>query len=181
MRALSTIGALAAVVAIAACSAHKTTVQTSSGAATVTTSQDNKSVTVQTSEGTMAIGKSVDLGKLGAPAYPGAQANDQGTITTTTDKGSSTIAAFKTGDSFDKVEAFYKQQLPAGSEKVKMSSGGGSAASFQVGGEDSADQVSVQVTASKPNETDILITHLTKSAASAASASPSPSTPASGG
>ncbi|MEO6835641.1 MAG: hypothetical protein ABI231_07025 [Candidatus Tumulicola sp.] len=157
-----------AIVALAACSSHTSTVQTREGAATVTTSQDDKSVTVQTKEATTAIGENVDAAKLGAPVYPGAQAN-QGTLATHDDKSASVIAAFRTTDAFDKVYDFYKRQLPAGAEKLKVASGNGSIASFQSGGE--SDQVAVQIASDKPNETDILITHVTKTGAGAASAS----------
>lgn len=161
---LATIAAiLSAGVALGGCASHRTgTIQTSSGTATVTTSQDNKNVTVQTKEGTTSIGQNVDTSKLGAPVYPGAQANAQGAITSTTDKGTSVMAGFKTGDPFDKVAAFYKQQLPAGSEKMNLTAGNGSIASFQIGTGGARDQVAVQVTSSKPGETDILITHITK-------------------
>jgi hypothetical protein len=163
MKAVTTIFALAAIVALAACSSHKaTTVTTTDGSATVTTSQDDKTVTVQTKEGTTAVGQSVDASKLGAPVYPGAQANQQGSITTNTGKGTTVIASFKTADPFDKVYGFYKAQLPAGSEKMKMASGNGSVASFQTGDEGGPDQVSVQVSSEQSNETAILITHVTK-------------------
>lgn len=161
------VALLSAVVALTACGGHRaTTIQTSSGTATVTTTQDNKNVTVQTKEGTTSIGQSVDAGKLGAPLYPGAQANAQGAITSSTDKGTSVMAGFKTSDSFDKVEAFYKQQLPAGSEKMNVTSNNSSIASFQVGTADTSDQVAVQITSSKDGGTDILITHVTKTGAS---------------
>lgn len=157
------VAILSAAVAMTACGSHRaTTIQTSSGTATVTTSQDNKNVTVQTKEGTTSIGQNVDTSKLGAPVYPGAQANAQGAITSSTDKGTSVMAGFKTSDPFDKVEAFYKQQLPAGSEKMNVTANDSSIASFQVGAADGNDQVAVQVTSSKPDETDILITHITK-------------------
>jgi len=84
---------LATLAMLVACSSKKTTVQTSSGAATVTTSQDNKTVTVESSAGTVSVGQNVDQSKLGAPVYPGAQPNEQGSITSNTDKGASVIAA----------------------------------------------------------------------------------------
>ncbi|HEY1978391.1 MAG TPA: hypothetical protein VGG89_17710 [Candidatus Baltobacteraceae bacterium] len=151
----------AAAVTLSACASHRTTtIQTSSGNATVTTSQDNKSVTVRNKEGTTSIGQNVDASKLGAPVYPGAQANEQGAISSSTDKGTSVMAGFKTSDPFEKVEAFYKQQLPAGSEKMNTSANNSSIASFQIGTGDASDQVAVQVTSSKAGETDILITHV---------------------
>ncbi|HEY1654349.1 MAG TPA: hypothetical protein VGF86_04460 [Candidatus Tumulicola sp.] len=162
-----------AIAGLTACSSHKTTVQTSEGSATVTTSQDDKNVTVSTGEGTTSIGERADAAKLGAPIYPGAQADQQGSISTTSDKGTSTIAAFKTADAFEKVYEYYKQQLPADAEKMKVSSTNGSVVSFQIGGESSSDEVSVQVSSDKPNETDILITHVVRSAGPAA-ATPAP-------
>lgn len=164
------VASLSFAVALTACGSHRaSTIQTSDGTATVTTSQDNKNVTVQTKEGTTSIGQSVDPSKLGAPVYPGAEANSQGAITSNTDKGTSVMAGFKTSDPFAKVEAYYKQQLPAGSEKSNVTSNNTSIASFQLGAGDSSDQVAVQVTSSKPDETDILITHITKAAAPAPS------------
>jgi hypothetical protein len=153
---------VAACIALSACSSHKTTIQTSNGAATVTTSQDNKTVTVQSKEGTMSINQNVDTSKLGAPVYPGAQANEQGAVTTTTDKGSSTMAGFRTADPFEKVESYYKNQLPAGSEKINISSTNGSVATFQMGSDKAGTLVTVHVTQSKPGETDILISRVTK-------------------
>lgn len=161
---------LAATIVLGACSAHKSTIQTSDGTATVTLSEDNKNVTLQTKEGTMSISKDVDTSKLGAPVYPGAQPNEQGAITNDTGTGTSMMAGFKTADSFDNVTAYYKQHLPAGSEKLNMSNANGSVATFEVGDEKSANLVTVHVTASKPGETDILITHVTKGGSARANA-----------
>jgi hypothetical protein len=151
---------LAATVVLGACSHKTTTVQTASG--TITTSQDDKSVTVQTSEGTMNLGQTVDTSKLGAPVYPGATAKDRGSISTTTAAGTNTIATFKTTDPFDKVYAYYKQQLPAGSERMKMSTGDTQMASFQVGDQNGPDQVGVQISSDKAGTTNILISRVTK-------------------
>jgi len=63
----------------------------------------------------------------------------------------------QTADSFDKVYAFYKQQMPANSEKMKMSAGGTSMAEFQVGDTD-ADRKSVAITQKGSDPTSILIT-----------------------
>ena len=149
--------------AAAACSSQRSSaIQTRTGTGTVTTGQDRKSVTVQTTEGTTSIGQSVDPSKLGAPVYPGAQTDAHGGMSSTTDKGNSVLATFRTSDSFDKVEAFYKQQLPAGSEKSNVATANGSIATFQIGPADAADQVSVQVMSPRSGETDILITRVTK-------------------
>lgn len=168
MKAATVALAFATIVALAACSSHKSTVQTREGSATVTTSQDDKDVTIATSEGTTSIGQHADVSKLGAPIYPGAQADHQGSISTTSDKGSSVIAAFKTTDPFEKVYDYYKQQLPADAEKMKVSSANGSVVSFQTGGDNSPDEVSVQVSSDKPEETNILITHVVRPGATPA-------------
>lgn len=110
----------------------------------------------------MSIGRQVDASKLAAPIYPGAQANQQGSISSKNGQTTTVIAAFKTADSFDQVYDFYRQQLPAGSERMKVSGGSGAVATFQIGGPNAADEVSVQVASDKPNETDILITHVTR-------------------
>lgn len=155
--------ALAAGAALAACSSSKTTtVQTRNGAATITTSQGGENVTVQTSEGTTSLGSHVDPSKLGVSIYPGAEADAQGIITTKEARETSTVAAFKTADSFDKVYAYYKDRLPAGSERMKVTSGNGSVASFQIGSPKTPDEVTVQVSSDKPNETDLLITRVVR-------------------
>jgi hypothetical protein len=148
--------------ALAGCGSHKTTIQTRNGTATVTTSNDDKSVTVQTNEGTMAIGQGVDPAKLGAPVYPGALAGQPESITTATGRQSTVIAGFTTADAFDKVYVYYKQRLPAGAERMKVTSGNGSVASFQVGNPTSPDAVTVQISSDKPNVTSILITHTSR-------------------
>jgi hypothetical protein len=168
MKAATAALAFATIAALAACSSHKSTVQTSEGSATVTTSQDDKDVTVATSEGTTSIGQHADVSRLGAPIYPGAQADQQGSISTTSDKGSSVIAAFKTTDAFEKVYDYYKQQLPADAEKMKVSSANGSVVSFQTGGDSAPDEVSVQISSDKPDETNILITHVVRAGATPA-------------
>lgn len=157
------VSAILLAAALAGCtSSHKATIQTRGGAATITTSNDHKDVTVQTSEGTTSIGQPVDSSKLGAPIYPGAASNQQGSISSTNAQTATLIAAFKTADSFDQVYDFYRQQLPAGSERMKVAGGNGSVATFQIGSPKTTDEISVQVSSDKPSETDILITHVTR-------------------
>lgn len=163
MKPLFALGATAALAALAACSSsHKTTIKTSEGSATITSSADRKDVTVQTNEGTTSIGTHVDASKLAAPIYPGAESSQQGIISSSNAGTATMIAAFKTADSFDQVYDYYRQQLPSGSERMKVAGGNGSVATFQVGSAKSSDEVSVQVSSDKPNETDILITHVTR-------------------
>ncbi len=119
--------------------------------------------TVTTKNGTATLG-GVDPSKLGAPVYPGAQPNPdaQGSLSAETPEGSTVMATFKTADGFDKVYDYYKSQMPAGSEGMKLSMGGASSAMWEVGKDGSADQVVVQVNSDKTGEVTILITHVIK-------------------
>ena len=158
MRSAGLCCMLLAAIAFVGCS-HKTTVVTSDGAATVTTSQDNQTTTVQSNNGTLTTGKNaVDPSKLGAPVYPGAEQSQDGGIAVSGNQGSTQMAVFKTTDPFDKVYDYYKSQLPAGSEKMKMSEGSESMATFQIGDDKSPDQTTVMISA-KDGATQILITH----------------------
>ncbi|HTX60117.1 MAG TPA: hypothetical protein VMH02_10635 [Verrucomicrobiae bacterium] len=165
MKSTTTILALGALLASGACS-HQTAA--SNGEATVAThgTGETQSVTVTNKEGTATLGGTIDPAKLGAPVYPGAQSDAaaHGSLTEQTAGGAMVMATFKTADSFDQVYSYYKSQLPAGSEKLKMSAGGQSTAAFQVGADDAADQIQVQISAAKPGETDILIEHVTRTA-----------------
>jgi hypothetical protein len=159
MKTFVRIASLAAIVALVACGSHKTTtVSTSNGEATVTQDASGQSTTVKTNEGTVTVGKTVDASQLGVPAYPGADANTEGTVSYTGANGGA-MAAYKTTDDFDKVYTFYKSQLPAGSEKMKMQSGDGSIAEFVV--DNASGETAVQITG-KAGETAIIITHKAK-------------------
>jgi hypothetical protein len=118
------------------------------------------------------VGSSVDPSKLGAPVYPGAQPDpgSQAGISAQTPEGSTYIGMFKTMDGFDKVYAYYKSQMPAGSEGMKLSMGGASSAMWQVGKDGAPDEVLVQVNSDKTGKVSILITHVIKN-----NASPAPS------
>jgi hypothetical protein len=128
--------------------------------------------TVTTKNGTATLGGGVDASKLGAPVYPGAQPNpdSNGSLSAETPDGSTVMATFKTSDGFDKVYDYYKAQMPAGTEGMKLSMGGASSATWQVGKDGSADQVVVQVNSDKTGEVTILITHVIKN-----NVSPAPS------
>jgi hypothetical protein len=156
MKTFVRMSALIAVVGLVACGGHKsTTVATSNGEATVTQDQNGQSTTVQTNQGTVTVGKSIDASQLGAPVYPGADANSEGTVSYTGANGGA-MAAFKTTDDFDKVYEFYKSKLPPGSEKMKMTTNDSSVAEFTVESPDG--QTAVQISG-KSGETDIIITH----------------------
>jgi hypothetical protein len=146
-------------VALSACGSHKATTQTHGGSVTVTTSQDSKSATFQTGESTTSIGQSVDTTRLGAPVYPGAQMGQPASIATVAGHASTVIANFETTDAFDKVDAYYRQRLPVGAEKMRVTSANGSVASFQIGDAAGRDITTVQISSDKPNVTNVLITH----------------------
>jgi hypothetical protein len=191
MRIAVTICALLALVAAAGCGGGKKTV--SLGGTSVSTSSDDKSTTIQTQNGSLTVNaSSADPAKLGAPIYPGAtqgDANDgnggAAAISMTTDAGTMDTAAFKSTDAFEKVYEFYKAQLPAGSEKMKVESDNSNVAMFQVGDQGSKDAVSVMIESKGTDGTRFTISHTVKSdsamASSSPSAAPSPEASASSG
>jgi hypothetical protein len=155
--------ALVAVLAVVpACAKKSTTIQGANGPVTVTQDQGSKSVTFQSKEGTAKLGVgAVDPASLGLPIYPGAQPNANGSLSTQTSAGSAQLLTMQTADSFDKVYAFYKDKMPAGSEKTHVSAAGNSMASFQIGA--SGDKVlkTVNITSSS-DKTDIVLMVSTK-------------------
>ncbi len=140
MKTFVRIGALVAIVTLVACSSHK-------------------SVTVKSSGNAVTVGSSVDPAQLGAPVYPGANANKAGTVSYTgTDAG--VMAAFSTSDDFDKVYNFYKSKLPPDSEKMRTQNANGSAAEFIILG--TGGDTSVQING-KSGLTEIVIITKAKS------------------
>lgn len=148
--------ALALTIALAACASSKKVY--SSGGTTVTTDTGQKTVTVQSSEGTMRMGQGVvNVNSLGVPIYAGAT-QDDGALSVTGSKGSAQMASFSTVDSFDKVYDFYKAKMPAGSQKMKVAEGDSSMAEF-VTGEGKAGEVQTMVMITKKGDkTSIVIT-----------------------
>jgi len=114
---------------------------------------------VTTNQGSVTIGKA-DASKLGAPVYPGAASDDNGSVSIAGATEHAAMASFKTSDDFDKVYQYYKGQMPSGSEKLKMAAGDTQTAMFVVGDDKNpkAEQTSVQIQG-KAGETDIMITH----------------------
>ena len=154
MRKVLVFAILAALVALPACAKKSettqssTTIQGANGPVTVTQDQGSKSVTFQSKEGTAKLGVgAVDPASLGLPIYPGAQPNGNGSLSSETSEGKSQMLTMETADSFDKVYAFYKDKLPAGSEKTHVSMAGNQMASFQVGANTDKVQKSVTITA----------------------------------
>ncbi len=147
---------LAGVIALAGCSSSKK-VYTSNGA-TVTTDTKQNTVTVQSSEGTMKMGKDVvDPASLGVPIYAGAT-QDEGALSVSGDKGSAQMTAFTTPDSFDKVYEFYHGKMPAGSEKMKMDEGDSSVAEFVTGSDKPGEMQTMVMISKKGDKTSIVIT-----------------------
>ena len=153
--------AAVAALALAGCS-HKVTVQTLQGSVSVDQSA-NGSTTIKSNNGEVSIGKgAVDPASLGLPVYPGAtQSKDNASVSVsdTSKGGGSQFVILSTTDPFDKVYEYYKGQLPAGSEKMKVSSGDSDVAQFQVGTD--KDQKVVMLTGAK-DKTTIELTHQTK-------------------
>ncbi len=145
---ISSILLAAAFVALAACTSS------------VKTSDDGKSTTVQTDQGTVTVGKAVDTSKLGVPMYPGASSEDAASVSGTAGGTTGSVVTFKTNDDFEKVYQWYKSQLPAGSEKLKTTTTESSAAMFSI--EDKAKNTTTNVQLASQGGstgTTILITH----------------------
>ena len=151
--------ALIAVCAVLpACSKRTTTVPTANGPVTVTQDNGSKNVSYQSKEGKVVLGQNaVDPASLGLPIYPGATPSEGGSLAADTNRGSAKVVTLQTKDSFDKVYAFYHTNMPAGSEKSKMSMAGSSMASFQIGNEAAKMQKSVSIVGSGNSVTITLI------------------------
>ncbi len=148
--------AVAAVIALAACSSSKKVY--SANGATVTTDTKQNTITVQSSAGTFKSGKNVvDVASLGVPVYAGAT-QDEGAFSVSGAKGSGQMVAFSTTDGFDKVYRFYHDKMPAGSEKMKMEEGGSSVAEFVTGSDKPGAIQTMVMVSKKGNQTSIVIT-----------------------
>jgi len=155
---------LVLVVGLTACSKGGKTISTGQGS--ITTSADDKTTTITTKEGSMTAGENaVDVSKLGIPVYPGAQ-QQQASFAISGQQGSGQMVTFKSTDGFDKIYAWYKSQLPAGSQQMKIDSNGTSIAQFVSG--DKANATNIMITSKGPAETDILITKSVTAATPAA-------------
>lgn len=160
MRIASVLPLLALALLAACGGGHKTTTYNENGqSGSVTTDNSGKTTTYQNDKGEKAVvGQgAVDTSKLGAPVYPGSAAAADNALNVTSKTGTAQMASFTTDDAFDKVYQFYKDKMPAGSEKMKMDSGGSSVAEF-VAGEEKTGQTTVMIT-TKDGKTQILISH----------------------
>lgn len=141
------------------CSKQSTTPNQSSAD---TSAVDQKATALESKAGSVKFGvSSVDAAKLGVPLYPGAKATEGGGLNATTAEGSAQILVLTTGDSFDKVYAWYKSKMPAGSEKARSSSADNSFASFEIVKNGAKEISSVQLS-TDGGKTQIAISHGTK-------------------
>jgi hypothetical protein len=163
MHTRKTAAIAVAIIALAGCSSgHKTSVETNGGTVTTETSADQKTTTVTSQGSTVKMGQgAVDPAKLGLPVYPGATAADGGSWAMQSKEGGGEMVTLTTTDAFDKVEAWYKSKLPAGSEAMNMTSGDSSSAVFKIGKEADSDQSSVLINGEK-DKTTITLTHQAK-------------------
>jgi len=123
--------AMAAFVLTACGGSHRSSLNTEAGVATVTTSADNKTTTMQTKEGTFTAGEgAVNIAKLSVPVYPGAKTSETGGYAMTGRGGDAQVVSLTSPDAFSKVYAWYHAKMPSGSEKLKVSNPGAEMAEF---------------------------------------------------
>ena len=148
MRFGLTLALVAMLAVFPACAKKSTTISSSNGPVTVTQSNGNKNVSIQSKEGSVVLGQNaVDPNTLGLPVYPGAIASEGGSLAATTKEGTAKVVTLQTKDSFDKVYAFYKAKMPAGTETSHMTAGGTSMAAFTMGSSTDKEHKSVSITA----------------------------------
>ena len=131
------------------CAKKTTTVNTSAGNVTVEQNAAGETTTVKSDQGEVKYGKgAVDPASLGLPVYPGAKASDQNSVSVSGMKQGGEggqVVMLTTDDSFDKVYDYYHSQMPAGSEKMKVTSGKTRMATFEVGESSSKDSKTVMI------------------------------------
>jgi hypothetical protein len=142
------LGTLATLVG--ACSKKSTTIATPAGSVTVERSANGGTTTVKGAGAEVHFGKgAVDPASLGLPVYPGATESDTSvSLNPSARTGGGQMVMLATPDSFDRVYAYYKEHMPAGSEKAKVSAGGVQLATFQIGNLHTKDAKSVVIQAS---------------------------------
>jgi hypothetical protein len=141
---------LAALLAAFPACAKKSSPTTAPGASTPQTSVQQ--ATVQTNEGKVTMGQgAVDPASLGLPVYPGATPSEAGSYSLTAQQGSAQIVTIETKDPFDKVVAYYKANLPAGTQTVVAGAGTAATAQFAVG--KSTDKVHKQIIIAQSGDT----------------------------
>ncbi len=123
MRLTATFIALLATVSLAACG---------SSTSTTTTTTDSASSAPATA-GAATTAPGAGSATTGVPVYPGATTMASGSHMTGGSMGAASGTVYTTADAFDKVEAFYKAKLPAGSEKAHTMLKTGDTAVFYTG------------------------------------------------
>ena len=156
MRWLTTTAlALLAAVSIAACSNQTSTSDNTT--TTDTTSTAASAAPADTTEPAASTAAGSDTTAGGVPAYPGATTEAAGSSSMGMAGGMAAGKVLTTGDSFDKVYAWYQKNMPAGSEKAHVT-GPAPSAVFTVG-EAGKDQQSVTIAVSN-GKTTITIAHV---------------------
>jgi hypothetical protein len=141
---------VAMIALLPACAKKTTTVNTPNGPVTVTQDNSVRQATVQTDQGKVTMGQgAVDPNNLGLPVYPGATPSEAGSYSMQTKQGSAQIVTIETHDPFDKVVAFYKDKMPAGTQSSQTATGAAAVAQF-VNGKDT-DKSHKQVMISQAN------------------------------
>ncbi|HEV2909288.1 MAG TPA: hypothetical protein VGX02_08415 [Candidatus Eremiobacteraceae bacterium] len=128
---------LVAMIALLPACAKKSTTENgpaaTAGATTAAATPESsvQQATVQTNQGKVVMGKdAVDPSKLGLPVYPGATPSDAGSFSIQGKDSSAQAVTIETHDPFDKVVAFYKANMPAGTQSFQASSGSEASAQF---------------------------------------------------
>jgi hypothetical protein len=129
---------------------------------TTDTSADSKTTTVTSQDAKVTVGQNaVDPATLGLPIYPGASTAEGGGWAMQSKEGGGETVTMTTTDSYDKVEAWYKSKMPAGSEPMNLKSGDTSSAMFVVGKDPDKEQSIVMINGEK-DKTTITLTHRVK-------------------
>jgi hypothetical protein len=131
----STALMLVAMVALLPACAKKSTTENPPAAgaspAAATPGTSVQQATVQTDQGKVVMGKdAVDPAKLGLPIYPGATPTEAGSFSVQGKSSSAQAVTIETHDPFDKVVAFYKANMPAGTQLFQASGGAAASAQF---------------------------------------------------
>jgi hypothetical protein len=138
---------LAAALALPACAKNSAPQTAPNGSTANSPTTSVQQATVQMPQGKVSMGQgAVDPNTLGLPVYPGATPSEAGSFSVTGSHGNGTqIVTVVTKDPFDKVVAFYKAKMPAGTHEVETGSGSTAKAQFVAGKSSDSAQRSVIV------------------------------------
>ena len=132
MRAFLTCAITAAMLLTSACAKSGSSQQSAPAQQNSEAPQSSvQQASVQTQQGKVTMGQgAVDPNSLGLPLYPGAQPSDAGSFAVTNQQGGTQIVTMVTKDGYDKVVAFYKAKMPAGTQEVVSGEGAAAKAQF---------------------------------------------------